>query len=115
MYLILLLCIGSGQCKSDMYMYLILLLCIGSGQWSARYVQAHRANGPTRHDLYLCVPGLDMSLGTWASTTRPEALTGRAWPDTIRTGPKRVWTGSVPGGPFGHLYPGRPYANLLAF
>jgi hypothetical protein len=45
-----------------------------------------------------------MPLGTWASTTRPEASTGRAWPDPIRTGPKRVRTGSVPGGPFGHLY-----------
>jgi hypothetical protein len=44
-----------------------------------------------------------MSLGTWASPTRPEVLTGRAWPDPIRTGPKRVRTGSVPGGPFGHL------------
>jgi hypothetical protein len=41
-----------------------------------------------------------MSLGTWASTTRPEALTGRAWPGPIRTGPERVRTGSVPGGPF---------------
>jgi hypothetical protein len=29
---------------------------------------------------------------------------GRAWPDPIRTGPKRVRAGSVPGGPFGHLY-----------
>jgi hypothetical protein len=84
-------------------MYLILLLCIGSGQWSARYVQAHRANGPARHDLYMSVPGLDMPLGTWASPTRPEASTGRAWPGTIRSGPKRVRTGSVPGGPFGHL------------
>jgi hypothetical protein len=45
-----------------------------------------------------------MSLGTWASPTRPEASTGRAWPDPIRTGPKRVRAGSVPGGPFGHLY-----------
>jgi hypothetical protein len=45
-----------------------------------------------------------MSLGTWASPIRPEASTGRAWPDPIRTGPKRVRTGSVPGGPFGHLY-----------
>jgi hypothetical protein len=49
------------------------------------------------------VPGLGMSLGTWASPTRPEASTGRAWPDPIRTGPKRVRAGSVPGGPFGHL------------
>jgi hypothetical protein len=47
-----------------------------------------------------------MSLGTWASTTRPEALTGRAWPGPIRTGPKRVRAGSGPGGPFGHLYSG---------
>jgi hypothetical protein len=43
-------------------MYLILWLSIGSGQWPARYVQAHRANGPTWHNLYLRVPGLDMSL-----------------------------------------------------
>jgi hypothetical protein len=45
-----------------------------------------------------------MSLGTWASPTRPEASTGRAWPGPIRTGPKRVRAGSVPGNPFGHLY-----------
>jgi hypothetical protein len=43
-----------------------------------------------------------MSLGTWASPIRPEASTGRAWPGPIRTGPKRVRIGSVPGGPFGH-------------
>jgi hypothetical protein len=58
-----------------------------------------------------------MSLGTWASTTRPEASTGRAWPSPIRTGPKRVRTGSVPGGPFGYLYPplapGKKSLNLL--
>jgi hypothetical protein len=45
-----------------------------------------------------------MSLDTWASPTRPEASTGRAWPGPIRTGSKRVRAGSVPGGPFGHLY-----------
>jgi hypothetical protein len=45
-----------------------------------------------------------MSLDTWASPIRPEASTGRAWPDPIRTGPKRVRVRSVPGGPFGHLY-----------
>jgi hypothetical protein len=77
---------------------------VGSGQWPARYVEAHRANGPIQHDFSLCVPGLGMSLGTWASPTRPEASTDRAWPGPIRTGPKRVWAGSVPGGPFGHLY-----------
>jgi hypothetical protein len=76
---------------------------VGSGQWTARYVEAHRANGSARHDFSLCVSGLDMSLGTWVSPTRPEASTGRAWPDPIRTGPKWVRAGSVPGGPFGHL------------
>jgi hypothetical protein len=74
---------------------------VGSGQWAARYVEAHRAD-PARFSL--CVPGLGMSLGTWASPTRPEASTGRAWPGPIRTGSKRVRAGSVPGGPFGHLY-----------
>jgi hypothetical protein len=76
---------------------------VGSGQWSARYVEAHRVNGPARHDFSLCVPGLGMSLGTWASLTRPEASTGRVWPGPIRTGPKRVRAEFVPGGPFGHL------------
>jgi hypothetical protein len=62
-----------------MYLYTALLLvwAIGSGQWPARHVQAHRTNGPARHDLSLCVPGLYMSLGTWASTTQPEASMGR--------------------------------------
>jgi hypothetical protein len=76
---------------------------VGSGQWLARYVEAHRANGPARHDFSLCVPDLGMSLGTWASPTRLEASTGRAWPSLIRTGLKRVRAGSVPGDPFGHL------------
>jgi hypothetical protein len=76
---------------------------VGLDQWPARYVEVHRANGPGRHDFSLCVPGLDMSLGTWASPTQPEASTGRAWPDPIRTGPKRVRAGSVPGDLFGHL------------
>jgi hypothetical protein len=85
---------------------------VGSGQWPTRYVEVHRANGPTRHDFSLCVPGLGMSLGTWASLTRPEASTGRAWPGPIRTGPKRVRAGSVPGGPFRHLYQRRPRSVL---
>jgi hypothetical protein len=83
-----------------MYLY---TATAGSGQWSARYVEAHRANGPARHDFSLCVPGLGMSLDTWASPIRSEASTGRAWPGPIRTGPKRVRAGFVPGGPFGHL------------
>jgi hypothetical protein len=86
-----------------MYVF-IYCSTVGSGQWPARYVQAHRANGPARHDLSLYVPGLGMSLDTWASTIRPEASTGRALPGPIRTGPKQVRIGSVPGGPFGHLY-----------
>jgi hypothetical protein len=45
-----------------------------------------------------------MSLGTWASPIRPKASTGRVWPGPIRTGPKRVRAGSMPGGPFEHLY-----------
>jgi hypothetical protein len=76
---------------------------VGSSQWPARYVEVHRANGPARHDFSLCVPGLGMSLGTWASPTRLEASTGRAWPGPIRTGPKRVRARSVLGSPFGHL------------
>jgi hypothetical protein len=31
---------------------------VGSGQWPIRYVEAHGANGPARHDFSLCVPGL---------------------------------------------------------
>jgi hypothetical protein len=85
-----------------MYVF-IYCSTVGSGQWPARHGEAHRANRPARHDFSLFGPGLGMSLGTWASTTRPEALTGRAWPGPIRTGPKRVRAGSGPGGPFGHL------------
>jgi hypothetical protein len=86
-----------------MYVF-IYCSTVGSGQWPARYVQAHQTNRPARHDLYLRVPGLDMSLGTWANMTWPRASTGHAWPSTIRNGPKRDRTGSIPGGLFGHLY-----------
>jgi hypothetical protein len=58
-----------------MYLY---TATAGSGQWLARYVEAHRTNGPAQHDFSLCVPGLGMFLGTWASPTQSEASTGRA-------------------------------------
>jgi hypothetical protein len=83
-----------------MYLYTVLLLVRASARPGPL-----KPTGPARHDFSLCVPGLGMSLGTWASPTRPEASTGRVWPGPIRTGPKRVRAGSVPGGPFGHLYP----------
>jgi hypothetical protein len=81
-----------------MYLYTVLLLVRASA----------------RPDFSLCVPGLGMSLGTWASPTRPEASTGRAWPGPIHTGPIRVRAGSVPGGPFGHLYSSDPLGSVLA-
>jgi hypothetical protein len=59
-----------------MYVF-IYCSTVGSGHWTTRYVEAHRANGPARHDFPLCVPGLGMSLDTWANTTRIEASTGR--------------------------------------
>jgi hypothetical protein len=77
-----------------MYVF-IYCSTIGSGQWPARYVEAHRANGPARHDFSLCVPGLGMSLGTWASPTRPEASTDRSWSYSYRAemGSDRVRAG----------------------
>jgi hypothetical protein len=45
---------------------------VGSGQWTARYVEAHRANGPGRHDFSLCVPDLGMSLDTWPARPGPK-------------------------------------------
>jgi hypothetical protein len=60
-----------------MYVF-IYCSTVGLGQWSARHVEAHRANGPAQYDFSLYVSGLGMSLDTWASTTRPEALTSRA-------------------------------------
>jgi hypothetical protein len=85
-----------------MYLYIALLLVRASGRPGTL-----RPTVPTGRPstIFSCAPGLGMSLGTWASPTRPEASTGRAWPGPIRTGPKRVRAGSVPGGPFGHLYP----------
>jgi hypothetical protein len=71
-----------------MYLYTVLLLV-----WASARPGPLRPNGPARHDFSLCMPSLGMSLGTWASPTRPEASTGRAWPGPIRTGPKRVRAG----------------------
>jgi hypothetical protein len=65
---------------------------------------ARRVFGPARHDPGMDVSCLGTRLSTWAGTARPDPLTGRAWPGTIWTGPKRVRAGSVPGDPFGHLY-----------
>jgi hypothetical protein len=83
------------------YLYTALLLVWASGR-PGTFRPTERTGRPGT--IYLCVPGLGMSVGTWASTTRPEASSGRAWLGPIRTGPKRVRVGSVPGGPFGHLY-----------
>jgi hypothetical protein len=58
-----------------MYLYIALLLVRASGRPGTF---RPTANGPARHDLSVCVPGLGMFLGMWASTTRPEASTGCA-------------------------------------
>jgi hypothetical protein len=81
-----------------MYLYTVLLL-----------VRASARPGPLRPTGPMGRPGTIFPCACrvwacpWASPTRPEASTGRVWPDPIRTGPKRVRAGSVPGGPFGHL------------
>lgn len=48
----------------------------------------HRAD-PSRSSLV--VPGLSKYLRTWASTARPRAIAGHAWPGTIRTGLEHAW------------------------
>jgi hypothetical protein len=106
----LLYMINSVKC---MYLYTDLLLVRASGRPGTL-----RPTGPTGRPgtiFPLCVPGLDMSLDTWASTTRPEASTSRAWPGPIRTGPKWVRARSVLGGPFGHLYLdlSEPFVNIV--
>jgi hypothetical protein len=64
---------------------------------------ARRVYGPARHDPDMDVSCLGTRLSTWAGTARPDPLTGRAWPDTIWTGPNRVRVVPVSGGPLGHL------------
>jgi hypothetical protein len=77
--------INSVKC---MYLY---TATVGSGQWPARYVEAHRANGPARHDFSLCVPGLGMSLGTWASLARPYSYWAETGLSQVHVG-WPVWT-----------------------